>query len=143
MTISRADEPPDEAEPTAGPPAEAGGLVVERPTDLMRVEGELEALAVELRQLAPDSDSGVRRRLSGVVPRIASQLAEATGQPMRRELHMLFGWLDEEGLTADELRVGVAGLLGWVEGVISGLRFAVAVSMRPAPTDVLAEGGPA
>ncbi|HET9091258.1 MAG TPA: proteasome activator [Acidimicrobiales bacterium] len=140
---SPAHEPPDEAEAAGGPPDEAGGLVVERPTDLMRVEGELEALAVELRQLAPDSDSDVRRRLSRIVPRIASELADATGQPMRRELHTLFGWLEEEGLTADELRVGVAGLLGWVEGVISGLRFAVAMSMPPLSADMMGDGGPA
>ncbi len=102
-------------------------VLVLRPAALLRLQSELEALAVEVHHLGEDAtDRAVWARVSHVLPAILAQLQSVMAEPEQGEMHTFFDWIAEGGaLSEDELRVAVAQLLGWVDGVISGIRVAM------------------
>ena len=118
MTSSPIPEPP-------GPAADDFDDTIVRPTEMIRIQAQLAALAEELRSLGtlPDEDS--RLRLSRAERDLRDELASALAPQMGAELHRFFDWLAAPDLTSDELRLGLREMLGWVEGLLASLQFGI------------------
>ncbi len=86
---------------------------------LLRLESALTALRRELHDLPAGLDAGpcVATAATRLLAEVGSTLPDA----LLEELHVLVGRGD--GLSADEARVIVAQLQGWVEGLLPSIRF--------------------
>lgn len=93
------------------------------PARLLRLQASLDALVAELRQLPAGSlSAGVLAHLF----RAELDEAEEVAPPaLRAELHQLVGPDSPEARTERGLRVMLAGLDGWVQGLSSQLGFVV------------------
>jgi hypothetical protein len=120
LPLAVAGEVADTEIVTSSPTPEAPGPAaydfddtIVRPTEMIRIQAQLEALAEELRSLGtlPDEDS--RLRLSRAERDLRDELAGALAPQMGADL------------TSDELRLGLREMLGWVEGLLASLQFGI------------------
>jgi hypothetical protein len=95
------------------------------PTEMIRIQAQLEALAEELRSLGTLPDEQSRIRLSRAERDLRDELVNALAPRMGAELHHFFDWLAAPDLTSDELRLGLREMLGWVEGLLASLQFGI------------------
>lgn len=94
---------------------------VRKPGELWRIEGSLAAVRAEVAQLESLDDAGVRARLAELERRWRAELGTVLPDAVLGELHELFDWEDDVPADASELRIGLAQLAGWLDGLISGL----------------------
>lgn len=134
-TPTPADPPPEEAGGEGGrgtragdhdgPAAPGGGVDksngVRRPGELWRIEGSLYAVRAEIDSLEAVDDAALRARLAELERRWRDELASILPDSVATELHRYFDWLGEEPAQLSELRVGLAQLTGWLDGLISEL----------------------
>ena len=115
---AQAREPaiPVQARGTEQPPAER----VNKPGELWRIEGSLTAVRAEITQLESLDDSGLRSRVSELERRWRAQLGAVLPDPLLGELHDLFDWLGDVPADPSELRIALAQLSGWLDGLLSG-----------------------
>lgn len=111
---------------TGGP--EAGGAdreEVRRPGELWRIEGSLTAVRDELDRLESLDDERLRERIADLERRWRDELDAVLPSGLVGELHALLDWSVEPGMGASELRIALAQLEGWLDGVISGTALVV------------------
>lgn len=118
----------DEARPleadTEGTPAPDGPAAderVRRPAELWRIEGALAAVRAEVGELAALDNAALRERLAGLERRWRTELVAVLPESVEDELHRYFDWLGDAGAGLSELRVGLAQLAGWLDGLTSVL----------------------
>jgi hypothetical protein len=87
---------------------------------LWRIEGSLSAVRSEMRGLRQLDDPRLKARLVLLEQGWRSELERALPSSLAVELHALLDWLGSEDASAAELRVGLAQLEGWVDGLLSG-----------------------
>ena len=109
-------EPP-EAEEQGPPEAER----VKRPGELWRIEGSLSAVRAELDQLGSLDDPALRARVAQLEHRWYEELGAVLPEAVLGELHRFLDWADDAQPGASELRIGLAQLSGWLDGLIAGL----------------------
>ena len=108
--------------PTA-PGREVADDLVHRPTEMIRIQAQLESLAAELRTIGTLPDQQSRLRLLRAERALRDELGEVMGNAVTDEIHHFFDWLSSPDLTSDELRVGLREMVGWVEGALTTLQF--------------------
>lgn len=86
------------------------------------------AVRAEVDQIDGLDDGRLRERLGVLQRRWCSELDQVLSEPLARELHDFVGWLDAERASPTELRLGLAQLEGWLDGLISGMSPTVARS---------------
>lgn len=94
---------------------------VKKPGELWRVEGSLTAVRAEIAELESLDDAGLRARVGELERRWRAELAAVLPGSVLGELHELFEWADDAPADRSELRIGLAQLSGWLDGLISGL----------------------
>jgi hypothetical protein len=125
MALSRGN-PDAETEPLA-PSASSATVAlpeeerVKKPGELWRIEGSLTAVRAEVGQLESLDDAGLRARLAELERRWREELGTVLPDSVLGELHEFFDWADDVPADASQLRIGLAQLAGWLDGLISGL----------------------
>ncbi len=99
---------------------EENGSFVTEPGRLMRIASMTRAMLEEVRE-APLDEAG-RRRLLAVYRSSLAQLHDALSEDLQNELAAIFEPLESEGATESELRIVQAQLVGWLEGLFSGIQ---------------------
>lgn len=95
--------------------------------ELLRVAGSLAAVRAEVDQLeALDDDDSVRARLATLERYWHAELEEILPPSVVAELHRLTDWTREGAASGAEVRIGLAQLEGWLDGLISATGFVVA-----------------
>ena len=94
---------------------------VRRPGELWRIEGSLYAVRGEVAQLGSLDDAASQARLAALERGWRDELVAILPESVTAELHEYFDWLGEPPTRSSELRIGLAQLAGWLDGVISGL----------------------
>ena len=94
--------------------------------ELLRVAGSLAAVRAEVDQLeALDDDDSVRARLATLERFWHGELEEILPPSEVAELHRLTDWT-REAASGAEVRVALAQLAGWLDGLISAMGFIAA-----------------
>jgi len=93
---------------------------VTEPGRLIRIASMTRAMLEEVRE-APLDEAG-RRRLLSVYHSSLTQLRDALSGELQDELAAMFEPLESEGASESELRIVQAQLVGWLEGVFSGIQ---------------------
>lgn len=93
---------------------------VTQPTKLIRIASMTRAMLEEVRQ-AP-LDEGGRARLAEVHQKSIDELRGVMSDDLLNEFDEVMVPLNEEGVSADELRVAQAQLIGWLEGLFHGIQ---------------------
>ena len=94
---------------------------VRRPGELWRIEGSLSAVRAEIAQLESLDDEALRAHIAELERRWRAELVPVLPESVVTELHEYFDWLGEVPPRASELRIGLAQLSGWLNGIIMGL----------------------
>lgn len=114
------------AEPERSPAAARGGEgLVPELGELWRIEGSLTAVRAEVDQLATLDDGSLRTRLVELELRWRGELDAILPPSLSDELHALFDWAGVPDASASEVRLGLAQLEGWLDGVIAGAGYVV------------------
>lgn len=92
-----------------------------RPGELWRLEWAVRAVRSEVRHLRDLDDPSTRRFVVALQRTWLKELEEVLPVSLHEELHRLVGWLGNEGLSTAEVRLGLAQLEGWLDGVLSGV----------------------
>jgi len=110
--------------------AEAGiGPLVVDPGKLVRIATMVASLLDEVRDAPPDEDG--RRRLARIHNEAVSELSSALSENLVVELDEFNSCCDATEVPSEgEIRVAQAQLMGWLQGVLNGLRV---VQAAPAP----------
>ena len=119
-----ATEVPSDGEGTTGvapPPGEVPENKVRDPGELFRLDWSLTAVRSEVRQLRDLDDPSVRARLALLEQRWLSELQRILPDSLHSEFHGLLDWLRNDKLSSAEIRLGLAQLEGWLDGVLSGM----------------------
>jgi hypothetical protein len=124
--ISSSGSPDAEAGPASLTEAPGAGTLpaeqrVKKPGELWRIEGSLTAVRAEIAQLESLDDAGLRARVGELERRWRAELAAVLPDSVLGELRELFEWADDVPADPSELRIGLAQLSGWLDGLISGL----------------------
>jgi hypothetical protein len=98
--------------------ATPGDAEVRAPGRVLRVATTVRGVLDELRGTEPDED--VRRRLVHLHDRTMDQLGDLLGPDLVAELDSL-ALADPDAVSAGELRVVLAELVGWLEGLFHGM----------------------
>lgn len=98
--------------------------------ELWRIEGSLTAVRAEIDQLKTLDDERLRARLADLELRWRKELEAILPPSLATELHALLDWAGMPQASASELRLGLAQLEGWVDGVIAGTGFVVVEPSR-------------
>ena len=98
--------------------------------ELLRIEGSLAAVRSEVDQLGELRDEHLRARLATLERTCRTELEAILPDPLGSELHQFLDWSGRAEAGDAELRLGLAQLEGWVDGVISALGFVI---VKPAP----------
>jgi len=94
---------------------------VVEPAKVLRIGSMVKQLLEEVRQ-APLDDAS-RERLVEVYERSVVELSEALSPDLQHELHRLALTFDDDSVPSDaELRVALAQLVGWLEGLFHGIQ---------------------
>ena len=88
--------------------------------ELWRIEGSLTAVRAEVDQLATLDDERLRTRLADLELRWRAELDAVLPSSLSGELHALLDWAGVPEASASEVRLGLAQLEGWLDGVIAG-----------------------
>ena len=96
------------------------GTYVSEPSKLIRIASMTRAMLEEVRA-APLDEAG-RRRLLGVYETSLDQLHESLSPDLQEEMAAVFTPLGSEGTSESELRIVQAQLVGWLEGLFSGIQ---------------------
>jgi hypothetical protein len=96
------------------------GTYVTEPAKLIRIASMTRAMLDEVRN-APLDDAG-RRRLLDVYDSSLSQLRDSLSADLQEELAAIFKPLESESTSESELRIVQAQLVGWLEGLFSGIQ---------------------
>ncbi len=94
---------------------------VRRPGELWRIEGSLSAVRAEIAQLESLDDEALRAHIAELERRWRAELVPVLPESVVPELHEYFDWLGEVPPRVSELRIGLAQLSGWLDGIIVGL----------------------
>lgn len=94
---------------------------VRRPGELWRIEGSVSAVRAEISQLTSLDDEELRTRIAELERRWRAELIAVLPESVVPELHDYFDWLGEVPPRVSELRIGLAQLSGWLDGIIVGL----------------------
>ena len=94
--------------------------------ELLRVAGSLAAVRAEVAQLESLDDDAVRARLATLERYWHAELEEILPPSVVAELHRLTDWTREGAASGAEVRIGLAQLEGWLDGLISATGFVVA-----------------
>ncbi len=81
----------------------------------------MSAVRAEIAQLTSLDDEALRTRIAELERRWRAELAAALPESVVPELHEYFDWLGEVPARVSELRIGLAQLSGWLDGIIVGL----------------------
>jgi hypothetical protein len=98
---------------------------VRDPGELFRLDWSLTAVRSEVRQLRDLDDPILRARLALLEQRWVSELQRILPDSLHSEFHGLLDWLRNEKLSSAEIRLGLAQLEGWLDGVLSGMGLVV------------------
>lgn len=109
-----------DAADVADAPSEAQSRVL-RPGELWRLGASLYAVRDEIDRLESVDDETLLGRLAELEPRVRDELVAILPDPMSAEVHRYFDWLGEGAVHSSELRIGLAQLSGWLDGLISDL----------------------
>ncbi len=96
------------------------GAFVTEPSKLIRIASMTRAMLDEVRQ-APLDDAG-RRRLLAIYRSSISELKDVLSDELRGELDSIFVPLETDTPSESELRIAQAQLVGWLEGLFSGIQ---------------------
>ena len=111
---------------TAGPQSEEGGErpvteMVEQPAKVMRIGSMIRQLLEEVRAAPLDEKS--RARLKEIHQSSIKELEEGLAPELVAELERLSLPFDEDGTPSEAvLRVALAQLVGWLEGLFHGIQ---------------------
>ncbi len=99
-----------------------GAELIQHPAKLLRITTMVRGLLDEVRQ-APLDDSG-RKRMREIYESSLSELKDALSENLQRELEALAIALDRTP-SESEIRVAQAQLVGWLEGLLHGIKAAM------------------
>ncbi len=129
---------------TAQPVQEIEGSYIHSPDKLMRVAGVARAMLAEARE-TPCDQAGCER-FRAVYENTISELSTLLSEDLQRELgHLAVPFLADSP-SPSELRVAQAELVGWLEGLFSGIAAAAtgqaqgAAAQAAAVADVAGDG---
>ena len=108
---------------------------VRKPGELWRIEGSVSAVRAEIAQLTSLDDEALRTSIAELERRWRAELIAVLPESVVPELHEYFDWLGEVPPHVSELRIVLAQLSGWLDGIIVGLGVAISAE---SPRD----GGP-
>lgn len=94
---------------------------VRKPGELWRIEGSVSAVRAEIAQLESLDDEALRSAVAELERRWRAELNAVLPESVVPELHEYFDWLGEVPPRVSELRIGLAQLSGWLDGIIVGL----------------------
>lgn len=120
-TTTSEEEPlhPDVVDGDQGDEDEEGTFVSE-PSRLIRIASMTRAMLEEVRA-APLDEAG-RRRLLSVYETSLEQLHDSLSPDLQEEMAAVFTPLTSENASESELRIVQAQLVGWLEGLFSGIQ---------------------
>ena len=95
-------------------------ISVTEPGRLIRIASMTRAMLEEAR-VAPLDDAG-RQRLLGVYDLSLDQLRDSLSSELQDELVAIFRPLESASASESELRLAQAQLVGWLEGLFSGIQ---------------------
>lgn len=98
---------------------------VRRPAELWRIDGSLVAVRAEVDQLESLDDASLRDKIGELERRWRAELVAVLPESVEQEIHAYFDWLGAEAAGPSELRIGLAQLAGWLDGLTSGLSVSV------------------
>ena len=125
----RRDRHEDEHEVLAPDMIEVAGAVdddeinetIDHPAKVMRIGTMLKQLLAEVR--STDLDEASRQRLRDIYETSVGEVGSALSQDLREELARLASPFDDpEPPSAVELQIAKAQLVGWLEGLIQGMK---------------------
>ncbi len=99
---------------------DAGETYVTEPGRLIRIASMTRAMLEEVRE-SPLDEAG-RHRLLAVYHSSLDRLRDSLSDDLRAELASIFAPLESSGATESELRIVQAQLVGWLEGLFSGIQ---------------------
>jgi len=94
--------------------------MVTEPSKLIRIAAMTRAMLEEVRQ-APLDDAG-RHRLVQIYQGSIAEMKDVLSDDLREELDTMFIPMTEEAPSESELRIAQAQLVGWLEGLFSGIQ---------------------
>ena len=92
---------------------------------LIRIQSSVQALLGELHGLHEAPDPATRHRLVDLERELTQALDDILDERLRLELHRLVLELPLQGSSADEIRIALAQLDGWLTGLLTGLTIVV------------------
>jgi hypothetical protein len=135
----------DEAAPPTREAGHDGPEAVERPAKVMRIGAMVRQLLEEVRQAPLDEAS--RSRLREIYDISLRELQDGLSPELAEELVRMAPPFDPESVPTDaELRVAQAQLVGWLEGLFSGIQatmFAQQMAQRAQLEEARRRGLPA
>jgi hypothetical protein len=104
------------------PQSQQQGELIQHPAKLLRITAMVRGLLDEVRQ-APLDDSG-RKRMREIYESSLAELKDALSENLQKELETLTIPL-ERTPSESEIRVAQAQLVGWLEGLLHGIKAAM------------------
>jgi hypothetical protein len=104
------------------PQSQQQGELIQHPAKLLRITAMVRGLLEEVRQ-APLDDSG-RKRMREIYESSLTELKDALSENLQKELETLTIPL-ERTPSESEIRVAQAQLVGWLEGLLHGIKAAM------------------
>lgn len=101
---------------------------------LLRIQASLHALLEELHSLRGPLDNATQERFVALDRELARELEGTVERPLREELQRLLGAILEASVGADGVRVVLAQLEGWIDGLLAGLTVTVGAEGQRAPS---------
>ena len=123
---------------TAKPGAVGANFPIQRPRKLIRIASMARAMLDEAR-VAPCDTAGCER-FREIYERTLRELNGALSEDLRIELSYLTLTFDDPSPSPSELRVAQAELVGWLEGLFSGMAASAAVRQEVARDQIEAIG---
>lgn len=112
-------------EPGSGPEDVPESDRVRNADELWRIEGSLSAVRSEVHHLKALDDRPLLERIAALEQDWLVELEGILPETLVQELHGLLDWWGSAEPSASELRIALAQLEGWLDGVIAGLGFVV------------------
>ena len=103
--------------------------------ELWRIEVSVTEVASEVRRLKGVDDERLWGELATLERLWRAELERILPDPLRGELHRLLDWLGDERASVIEVRLGLAQLEGWVDGLLAGAGIVVIPAPDPPPAD--------
>lgn len=112
---------PDMIEAPVGEPDDEIDETIDHPAKVMRIGTMLKQLLAEVR--STDLDEASRQRLREIYETSVEEVGSALSPDLREELARLASPFDQhEPPSAGELQIAKAQLVGWLEGLIQGMK---------------------